>query len=68
MILRKSCPRCVSGDIIVRAEGTYTVASCLQCGYRREFVPGYGLTPSAAFIRDALARERELSGRVETLH
>ena len=67
MILRKSCPRCISGDIIVRVEGISTVASCLQCGHRREFVPGYGLTPSAAFIRDTLARERDLSRRVEAL-
>jgi ribosomal protein S27AE len=64
MILPKACPRCMAGDIIVRADDTNMVATCFQCGYSREFKPGYGLTPSAAFIRDALARERDLSRRI----
>jgi len=65
MILPKACPRCIGGDIIVRAEDTNMVATCFQCGYRRDFKSGYGLRPSAAFIRDALARERDLSRRVQ---
>jgi hypothetical protein len=58
MVLPKACPRCLRGDIIVRAEDDRLTASCIQCGYQREFKKGYGWTPSAAFIRDALARER----------
>jgi Zn ribbon nucleic-acid-binding protein len=67
MILPKACPRCIGGDIIVRAEDTNMVATCFQCGYSREFKPGYGLSPSAAFIRETLMREREASRRVEVL-
>jgi Zn ribbon nucleic-acid-binding protein len=64
MILPKACPRCIGGDIIVRSEDNYMVATCLQCGYSREFRPGYGLKPSAVFIRDALARERGAATRI----
>jgi hypothetical protein len=64
MILRRACSRCIGGDVIVRAEDTNVVATCFQRGYRRDFKSGYGLRRSAAFIRDALARDRDLSRRV----
>lgn len=40
MILPKACPRCIGGDIIVRAEDTNMVATCFQCDYHRDFKPG----------------------------
>ena len=33
MLLLKSCPHCLEGDLIVEEGGDGVMAECLQCGY-----------------------------------
>jgi hypothetical protein len=59
MLLHNGCPRCLRGDIIVRAEDRHVMASCLQCGYQREIKQVYDLRAlSPSLVRTILDQDR----------
>jgi hypothetical protein len=34
VFLFKACPKCLSGDLLIRHEGPVYMATCLQCGHQ----------------------------------